>query len=150
METIDHKQIEAVLKQIISKHTEESLTAREALEIFDEFFFAFDVKGFPKDEERDMALYQCGLYDWGEGEKFEVDFTRQLSFDEDGEYVGMKQLHLTLCFEPKLATKQVNFDVWYDPNKSKKEWLDIVTQSKGFKIAQNIKTSDFKTGYEDV
>lgn len=149
MNTINHTQIEDTLKQLVAGCSSESLTATEALEIFKKFFFTFEVAGFPKNEDRDMALYQCGIYDWGK-EKFEVDFTRQLSFEEDGEYVGMKQLHLTLYFDSKLASKETNFNIWYDSSKGSEEWLNSITQSNGFKIVHNTKTTDFKISYEDV
>lgn len=50
----------------------------------------------------DMLLFQWGTYDWGEGEHFELDVTRQLIWpstsEEDDE--EMWQLSLTFRFEP--------------------------------------------------
>jgi hypothetical protein len=55
----------------------------------------------PRDQEGDGILAQYGIYDWGDGEHFELDMTRQLSFaDEDGEYSHMAQLQCTFLFEP--------------------------------------------------
>jgi hypothetical protein len=55
----------------------------------------------PRDEDGDGILAQYGTYDWGDGEHFELDMTRQFSFaDEDGEYSHMAQLQCTFQFEP--------------------------------------------------
>jgi hypothetical protein len=49
----------------------------------------------------DGMLAQYGTYDWGDGEHFEHDMTRQFSFsDDDGEYDGMAQLHCSFRYEP--------------------------------------------------
>ena len=104
MNTINHLQIEITFKDLISKSGKRSFTASEAFDIFEKFFFIFDIKNFSKDSDNDTVLYQCGVYDWGKGKKFEIDFTRQLSFKEDGEYKGMKQLHFTLYYDAKIAS----------------------------------------------
>lgn len=53
------------------------------------------------DEENDAVLAQHGVYDWGGGEFFELDLTRQLAFfDEDGEHDHYAQLRCTFRFAP--------------------------------------------------
>jgi hypothetical protein len=47
----------------------------------------------------DMLLYQWGTYDWGRGQMFEVDVTRQL-IRGTGEDHDIWQLHLTYRFPP--------------------------------------------------
>ena len=48
----------------------------------------------------DMLLYQWGTYDWGEGEHFELDLTRQfVEEDKEGDD-AISQLHLTFRFPP--------------------------------------------------
>jgi hypothetical protein len=55
----------------------------------------------PVDEDGDGILAQYGVYDWGQGEHFELDMTRQFSFsDDDGEYDHMAQLQCTFRFGP--------------------------------------------------
>jgi hypothetical protein len=55
----------------------------------------------PREEDGDGVLAQYGVYDWGEGERYELDLTRQFSFsDEDGEYSHMAQLSCTFRFAP--------------------------------------------------
>lgn len=152
MKTINHTQVVNELERHISNFRNKGITASQALEIFQDFFFNFEVEGFSKESDRDMALFQCGIYDWGKGEKFETDFVRQLSFeDENGEYEGMKQLHLTLFYNPALSSKkEVDFNVWFNVNKGGKEWIDTVKSSKGFSIVKDMITQDFSVVYEEV
>ena len=55
----------------------------------------------PADQDGDGILAQYGVYDWGDGEHFDLGMTRQFSFsDEDGEYDHMSQLNCTFHFAP--------------------------------------------------
>jgi hypothetical protein len=55
----------------------------------------------PPEQDGDGMLAQYGTYEWGRGEHFELDMTRQLSFtDRDGEYDHMTQLHCSFAFVP--------------------------------------------------
>ena len=152
MKTINHTQVVNELEQRISNFRNKGITANQALEIFQDFFFNFEIEGFSKESDRDMTLFQCSIHDLGKGEKFEIDFVRQLSFeDENSEYEGMKQLHLTLFYNPALSSKdEVNFNVWFDVNKGKQEWIDAVKSSKGFSIVKDMTTQDLSVVYEDV
>src|SRR5260370_27897402 len=51
------------------------------------------------DEDGDMLLYQWGCYDWGQGETFEFNITRQF-MDGAGEEEDIRQLSLTFKFKP--------------------------------------------------
>ncbi len=55
---------------------------------------------FEQHDDADMLLFQWGTYDWGEGEHFELDLTRQLIFSDQVEDEDIWQLHLTFWFEP--------------------------------------------------
>jgi len=54
----------------------------------------------------DMLLYQWGTYDWGRGESFEFDITRQLILGT-GEDEDIFQLSLTFKFQPTVALLQL-------------------------------------------
>jgi hypothetical protein len=51
---------------------------------------------------RDLLLLQWGAYDWGEGEFFELDLTRQFIV-ADGEHDDIFQLSLTFRYAPDEA-----------------------------------------------
>jgi hypothetical protein len=69
--------------------------------VFQEFALEPVLDCEPRDQDGDLILAQFGTFDWGEGECFELDLTRQFSFlDENGEYDHMAQLSCTFLFEP--------------------------------------------------
>jgi hypothetical protein len=54
----------------------------------------------------DMLLYQWGCYDWGEGEFFELNITRQF-IDGAGEDEDIRQLLLTFKYKPTAPLRRV-------------------------------------------
>lgn len=60
-------------------------------------------------EDGDMVLFQWGTHDWGDGrgERFEIDFLRQFTIEDAGEYDHMEQLHCTFEFEPTEALRDL-------------------------------------------
>jgi hypothetical protein len=66
----------------------------------------------PVEEGGDMLLFQWGTYDWGQGESFEINLTRQIIFpaDEADNVSGdddpeIWQLRLTYYFSPQDALR---------------------------------------------
>lgn len=50
-----------------------------------------------------MLLFQFGTYDWGHGDHFEFDLTRQFiaeGYEEGDDDDAMSQLHCTMRYEP--------------------------------------------------
>lgn len=45
--------------------------------------------------DEDMLLFQWGSYDWGQGEKFEIDVVRQVVLPDESDDEAIWQLHLT-------------------------------------------------------
>jgi len=70
------------------------------------FYHDERVEGCRIDEDGDALLYQWGTYDWGEGEAFDLNITRQL-IDGDGEDEDILQLGLTFSFEPSAELRRV-------------------------------------------
>ena len=54
----------------------------------------------PHGDVEDDLLYQWGTYDWGSGEFFELDITRQFILDDTAEDENIWQLHLTFKYKP--------------------------------------------------
>ncbi|MFT4253349.1 MAG: hypothetical protein QM608_12770 [Caulobacter sp.] len=90
--------------------------------------------GLPDDPPGDMLLFQYGCYDWGQGETFELDLTRQFSHDDDG---GLSQLHATLHFAPDEDLRALGrFDVWcWSPGEAA-EILETVLASPALALAE--------------
>ena len=59
------------------------------------------------DDDADMLLFQWGTYDWGDGEFFDFNITRQLIFG-GFEDENIWQLSLTFRFNPSDALRQLN------------------------------------------
>lgn len=128
-----------------------TLTGESAFEIFQEFYFGYDVDNFAKESNLDMALFQCGFYNLEGVDKFEFDFTRQLTFRDDSGYSNMKQLHFTTYYDVQLASsKELTFHAWYSPENGKQKWLDQVAASKGYRLVKDIDTEEVKILYENV
>lgn len=62
-------------------------------------------------EDADMLLFQYGCYDWGGGEAFQLDMTRQfIASDRDR---SMSQLRMTLYFAPRSDLRRLGWEeVW--------------------------------------
>src|SRR5579871_4801619 len=75
------------------------LTPNQGVSAMLAYYKEHRAEGCSFDRDADMLLYQWGTYDWGRGEFFELDITRQLILD-DGEDVDIWQLRLTFKFKP--------------------------------------------------
>lgn len=84
------------------------------------------------DAGADGLLVQYGTYDWGDGEMFELDFTRQFSYEEDGEYDGMTQLNCTLRFEPAQELRDLGEDNLWSFDMSREEFFARAEALPGF------------------
>jgi hypothetical protein len=82
-----------------------ALTPSEGVNLMTDFYREERAEGCRTDDDSDMLLYQWGTYDWGEGESFELDITRQLI--TGGEDDDIFQLSLTFRFRPTDALRQL-------------------------------------------
>lgn len=55
----------------------------------------------------DTLLYQWGVFDWGQGEHFEFDITRQFVAQRRPGDEGISQLHTTAYFEPTPELRRI-------------------------------------------
>ena len=76
------------------------LTVPQLVESALEFYRSVRASGLEKTPQSDMLLFQWGIYNWGKGENFEFDLTRQFissgSFGDD----AISQLRCTAYFLP--------------------------------------------------
>lgn len=71
------------------------------------FYAEQPVRGLARDDG-DMLLFQHGCYDWGEGEHFQLDLTRQFTASNRGRTIS--QLRLTLLFPPEPELRRLRAD----------------------------------------
>jgi hypothetical protein len=87
----------------------------------------------PAEEDGDGILAQYGTYDFGEGEHFEVDMTRQFTFyDEDGEYDHTSQLACTFRFPPSDDLRRIGAGDLWSFGVPLDEFFDQALQMPGF------------------
>lgn len=60
----------------------------------------------------DGVLWQIGCYDFTGEMRCHLDFVRQFSFDEDGEYDHMEQLHLEFTSQPTAVLRSLERNAW--------------------------------------
>jgi hypothetical protein len=91
------------------------LTASDAVNLMISFYMQVRADECDLEADGDMLLFQWGVYDWGAGEFFEYDITRQLIVseqhqDDDGiwtdDFIG--QLSLTLKYVPSLELRNIS------------------------------------------
>ncbi len=74
-------------------------TPSAGIEAMSAFYSEVRAQDVDLESNGDMLLFQWGAYDWGRGELFEVDITRQFIRGR-GDDQDIWQLHLTYRFEP--------------------------------------------------
>jgi hypothetical protein len=76
------------------------LTAEYGLPAMLAYYKEERAEGCSFEHDADMLLYQWGTYDWGQGEFFELDITRQLLLNDGIDDEDFWQLRLTFKFSP--------------------------------------------------
>ena len=75
------------------------LTPANGIALMIDFYVAERAEGCDLQLDGDMLLYQWGCYDWGDGEFFDFNITRQF-ISEAGDDDDIRQLRLTFKYEP--------------------------------------------------
>lgn len=68
---------------------------------------AFYLEQRPSKPDEDDLLFQWGAYDWGEGEFFELDLTRQFTIGGEADDDNIWQLSLKFKYRPDDELRQV-------------------------------------------
>lgn len=79
--------------------------APQLIESVLEFYRSVRASGLAKGPQSDMLLFQWGVYDWGMGESFEFDLTRQFISASDFGDGAISQLRCTAHFAPTPALR---------------------------------------------
>jgi hypothetical protein len=77
----------------------DKLSVSDGIDAMLDFYRSTRADDCSLDADGDMLLFQWGTYDWGQGERFELDLTRQLT-PNGGEDEDIWQLSLTFMFPP--------------------------------------------------
>lgn len=94
------------------------------------------IEGTEIEEDGDMLLFQWGTYDWGKGNFFEIDLTRQTMLaidDPDDASESMRQLRTTLLFTPTSETQKIGEgNQWCSSPDSVEQFLEFIKSSVAF------------------
>ena len=83
------------------------MTPAQGIDAMLSFYRHERADGCSFDDDADMLLFQWGTYDWGDGEFFDLNITRQLIFG-GFEDENIWQLSLTFRFNPSDAHRQLD------------------------------------------
>jgi len=115
---------------------ERNLNLANGCEAFFDFYRDLRPHGrvFEQHWDADRLLFQWGTYDWGAGEHFSFNLTRQLILsDEDAEDEDNWQLRLTFEFEPNNDLRALGDGFkWGDPLSELPDFRAYVYRSPAF------------------
>ena len=110
----------------------ESLSPAHGLEMMLDFYRSVRFDDVDLTANGDMLLYEWGTYDWGEGESFEIDITRQLILGA-GEDEDIFQLSLRFKFQPTVALRQLGAsNRWCRSLEEAEEFRSFIDHSAAF------------------
>jgi hypothetical protein len=122
--------LESLIEELRDQSNFEML--RKQMELFETVSFV----DFNKPDD-DMLLFQFGCFDWGDGEFFEIDLTRQLSSDPD---CDIEHLSCTLYFSPNQELRALGCsNFWCSSRSEIKEFWLKVSNHVSFKLCKNLK-----------
>jgi hypothetical protein len=84
-----------------------SASSRQLIEAALDFYVQIPAQELAAIAERDMLLFQFGTYNWGNGEHFEIDVTRQFIIADAEDDDAISQLNCTLQYKPTDALRSV-------------------------------------------
>ena len=111
------------------------LTLADGCEAVFDFYRDLRPRGrvFEQHEDADMLLFQWGTYDWGAGEHFSFNLTRQLIVSEDAEDDDIWQLGLTFEFKPANELRELSRgDQWCHSLRKLPDFREYVYRSAAF------------------
>ena len=116
-----------------------------------EAMISFYLEQRPPESDEDDLLFQWGVYDWGEGEWFELDITRQFIFGGDAEDENIWQLSLTFKYLPTDKLRQIEAgNRWCGTTAQRgveyfQEWI---RQSPGYQAVEGERLSRVELRFE--
>ncbi|MEI9997699.1 MAG: hypothetical protein WDO13_00245 [Verrucomicrobiota bacterium] len=114
-----------------------ALTPREGFRLMFTFYDQIIADGCTAPPERDMLLYQWGIYDWGHGRFFELDLTRQfIVAADDPDDESINQLRLTFYYRPSHPLEQLQSgNRWCESRPALPDFNSFVMSSPAFLAA---------------
>ena len=132
-------ELERILRAMIIGDSVSPKTAADAIV---EFYQSVKSDQQDSGDDGDMILFQYGSYNWdGQGDKFELDFTRQIADPESDEFY---QIQLILYYHPKDIGAIESFNLWSMDEPTLNDWINKVESTDGFNKASIATPFDYK------
>lgn len=83
----------------------------------------------------DSLLFEAGMFDFTEEERFCLSFVRQFTVEVEEEYDYLEQLHLDLFYQPDERLKSLNETIWtYDFDDAFPPFFKAVEKNEVFQL----------------
>jgi len=128
---------------------ESQLVPRAGIDEMIRFFRDERAEGCLLENDQDMLLYQWGVYDWGKGESFELDITRQLISTDAADDDDIWQLSLTFRYSPSAELRAVPpGNRWCENLSAVDEFAGFIAQSRAFQAFAELTPNAVELRYE--
>ena len=154
---MDHTEALTLLRSLVDVSidadgkSEEDLTIADLLELTLQLYEA-PCSDCSRNDGGDVLLFQCDLWDWGQGEGLQVDFVRRFSVNDfNGDFSHLEQLHASLQYPAELAAdKDVGVSLSSADCTSVAAFRQQVTESAAYRLTENVRPEGLKIYQERV
>ena len=116
-----------------------------------QFYVEKPATALAEDDLSDMLLFQYGCYDWGQGERFEIDVTRQFIAADECDDDALSQLHFTMYYEPDDILRDIGrHNQWCQNRDGVAAFRAMVLGSPAVTIVAERQPVDIKIAWDPV
>lgn len=148
--------LRSVRKQFLDRltlagFTLEQLNPLVGIELMLRFYDEERVDRCPLDEDGDMLLFQWGTYDWGQGERFDINITRQLMTAEVAGDERVRQLSLTFHYPASPALEAVgDGDHWCDTPEGLDNFRTDILTGPALKAVETLSSIEIDLTFDEM
>ena len=127
------------------------VSASDAVELMLEFYRKIRATNCPIDDNGDMLLYQWGVYDWGKGETFNIDITRQFIIKGSSGDEGMSQLSFTLHFTPSEKLHKIrDGNRWCESLSELEDFREFILNSEAYQAIRDLRPARVELDWSGI
>ncbi len=116
-----------------------------------DFYNGEHATGLAVTPQADMLLFQFGVYDWGQGEHFQFDITRQFILDGEEGDDAISQLHCTVIYEPTIHLRSIGKgNRWCQSREQLIFFKTFIFSSDAYLAAHQVQRRRVDIGWERV
>lgn len=129
----------------------EALSLADLMSAVIRFYTDRRASGLVENPDSDMLLFQYGCFDWGDGETFELDLTRQFIVANEAGEDSISQLHVTAVYEPDAELRALGSDHRWCANPDEgSEFRNLVLNSAALALAAKRRRTRTRIEWEAV